>query len=409
MEICKKKVAIVIIRDALYGAFELPTFLNALVTAPEFRRLSEVRLININSITLSALADVRRYSHTLGTLRLAIGNPLANLGEDEHRAFLACVIVHDIGTPAFAHLFEYFLLDQFNWDHETVVPLILRREYHPDAASHQIYRSQIPQFEALCRKARVDFDLVLAILEGKHPASRLIFGSLDFDNIDNVARMNWMLGHRFDTERMISLASGLGVRGDTPLLLPKAQKPNVELWAELRRKAYDVLVFDGPTVAGQAVLSAAISEALADNVIATEDWYHPDADLIKIIRDNSPKGKQRLDRDFFGTVPELMMISHLKEHSHPLQHVSRESVIGLIEEFLYQRLNAKRAYGYCLRDRGTFEKQIDAVDPENGDAWTVGSRSDSLIVYGFAKRCRRAATPDMLGNEFVEWSERKLC
>ena len=32
------------IRDALYGVFEIPDFLDRLVLAPEFRRLSEIRL-----------------------------------------------------------------------------------------------------------------------------------------------------------------------------------------------------------------------------------------------------------------------------------------------------------------------------------------------------------------------------
>jgi len=53
-----------LIRDTLYGAFEIPEFLDRLVLSPEFRRLNEIRLININSVSLAALADVRRYSHT---------------------------------------------------------------------------------------------------------------------------------------------------------------------------------------------------------------------------------------------------------------------------------------------------------------------------------------------------------
>jgi HD superfamily phosphohydrolase len=121
-----------IVYDALYGRFELPSFLTPLLTAPEFRRLAEVRLININSPALSALAEVRRYSHTLGVLRLAMENQFLNFGEDEHRALLASIIVHDAGTPAFAHLFEYQLAEQFRWNHETAVPAILTKQHHPD-------------------------------------------------------------------------------------------------------------------------------------------------------------------------------------------------------------------------------------------------------------------------------------
>ena len=107
--------------DALYGRFGLPAFLDRLVLAPEFRRLSEVRLLNINSASLASLADVSRYSHTLGVLRLALLNPLIGLGAKELKAFLASIVVHDAGTPAFAHLFEYFLSERYGWDHELVV------------------------------------------------------------------------------------------------------------------------------------------------------------------------------------------------------------------------------------------------------------------------------------------------
>src|SRR5690242_12030466 len=120
------------VRDALYGAFEIPDFLDRLVLAPEFRRLSEVRLININSASLAALAEVRRYSHTLGVLRLALLNPLIGLGESELRAFYASIIVHDAGTPAFAHLFEYFLSERYDWNHELVLPGLLSGAHHPD-------------------------------------------------------------------------------------------------------------------------------------------------------------------------------------------------------------------------------------------------------------------------------------
>lgn len=371
-----------IIRDVLYGEFELPSFLDRFVMSPEFRRLSEVRLLNINSASLAALADVRRYSHTLGALRLALTNPMIDFDKDEYRALLASIIVHDAGTPAFAHLFEYFLSDRFNWDHESVVPLLLRGEHHTDKHANQIYYSQIPQFEKLCSKSKIDFELVLAILEGRHPGSKFIFGTLDFDNIDNVARMNWMLGHRFDIDRFISLSAALGVKRDAPLLLKEEQRANVEFWASLRRKAYDVLVFDGPTVAGQAVLSRAIADALDDKTLSVIDWQYSDADLIRTIREHSGKGKLRLEKNFFGALPNLLLLWHVTDLMHPLMDMHRDAIAEAIEEFLGQRLNVRNPYGYSLRDRGTFEKRIDAVDPETGVSWHVGERSSSLVVYG---------------------------
>lgn len=393
--------------DAVYGAFELPPFLEQLVMSPEFRRLSEVRLININSASLASLADVRRYSHTLGALRLALENSLATLGPDEHRAFLAAMIVHDAGTPAFAHLFEYFLMDKFDWDHESVLPLLLSGKHHPDEKNHQIYASQVPQFQKLCRESKIDFDIVLDILSGTHASSKLIFGSVDFDNIDNVARMNWMLGYRFDVDQLLSLARNIGVAADGTFLLPVTQKPALELWLQLRRQAYEVLVFDGPTVAGQAVLSRAISEALKDHTLSNYDWHYTDSELIRIVRGNSPKAKALLDRDFFGTLPHLNMIVQIDDDQHPCWNMVRDELASLVELFLVEQFQERRAYGYVLRDRGTFEKRITAVDPASGSEWEIGTRSNSLVIYGFGIKHLKTK-PAIIGGNFLQWLAHRI-
>ena len=370
--------------------------------SPEFRRLSEVRLININSPSLAALADVRRYSHTLGVLRLALANPMTNFGKEEYRALLASIIVHDAGTPAFAHLFEYQLKDHFDWDHESVVPRLLVKTHHVDQGSHQIFSARRPEFEALCRKSKVDFQLVLAILEQRHPCSKLVFGSIDFDNLDNVARMNWMLGETFNLDIILQLASSLGADAITPLLLPESQRANVLRWLSLRRRAYEVLVFDGPTVAGQAVLSELISDALRTRSLSVEDWHYTDQQLLDALK-TSPGVKERLERDFFGPTPELRLIAHITDISDPIFRRPKGELYLLIKEFL-QLSGVSRTYGYCLVDRGTFEKRIAAVDPDTGKSWSVGERSESLILYGFGRGGRHSPAADN-GREFLKWIE----
>lgn len=145
------------IYDCLYGDFELPSYLDELLAAPEFRRLSEVRLINVNSPSLAALSETKRYSHTLGVLRLALSNPMLGFDAEERRALLAAIIVHDAATPAFAHLFEYFLADRFSWGHEAAIPDLIAEGGGIDKLSTQIYFSQTPSFERMCRSARNQF------------------------------------------------------------------------------------------------------------------------------------------------------------------------------------------------------------------------------------------------------------
>lgn len=397
-----------LIRDALYGAFTIPSFLKKLILAPEFRRLSEIRLININSPSLSALAEVRRYSHTLGVLRLALLNPLMGLREEELRAFLASIIVHDAGTPAFAHLFEYFLTERYAWNHEAAIPELLRGDHHPDKHAHQIHASQTLMFEKLCGKVGIDFDLVLDFVGRKHPYSSLIFGSLDFDNIDNVARMNWMLGERFEIEPLLSIANKLSVHSGGKIELPLSERANVLAWLELRSRAYSILVFDGPTVAGQAVLSRAISEALDASELDANDWHYNDYTFMGTLS-KIPNVKKRLDRDFVKALPELSLLHVETRELARFDAIGRSKLTRLVEEFLNERLNKTGTYGYVFRDRGTFSKTVDFVDPTTGLTWSAGDSSASLIIYGFARgRAQKIEEIQRIGREFREWAEPRI-
>ena len=73
--------------DPLYGNFEIPTFLRQLVLAPEVRRLMGVRLLNAPTPTLPTLSEIRRFSHTLGVLRLVLLNPLVGFSKKSCELF----------------------------------------------------------------------------------------------------------------------------------------------------------------------------------------------------------------------------------------------------------------------------------------------------------------------------------
>ncbi len=388
--------------DAIFGAFELPGYLDSLLMSPEFRRLTEVRLININSPSLSSLSETRRYSHTLGVLHLALCNPMLRLGPDEHKALLASIVVHDVGTPAFAHLFEYFLIDRFEWDHESAIPELLKGSDRLDPKATQIYFAQRPKFLNLCEKAGIDTDIVLAILEGQHAASRLIFGTIDYDNIDNVTRMNWMLGTRVEIEQMRDLASGLGASISHDLELSRDHSKNLEYWMSLRKAAYDVIVFDGPTVSAQAVLSQAIQEGLESGFIDLEDWTYSDLELVEALRASSSKTKAMLDRDFIGQLPNVAICAHLPFCDHRIFSMTRTEIARSIVEYVRHLGVSGRIYGYSFRDRGTFNKRIVAWDPETQSEWEIGEKSNSIIVYGFSSNSVRL-DPGKAGKEYLEW------
>ena len=53
-------------------------------------------------------------------------------------------------------------------------------------------------------------------------------------------------------------------------------------------------------------------------------------------------------------------------------------------------------------------RQITAVDPTSGLTWSMGSRSNSLVLYGFGGGGRKQS-PAELGREFLAWYEKDKC
>src|SRR5437870_336364 len=109
------------VHDPLYGTFKLAGRWLPLLFTPEVRRLSQIRLLNTLTPSLATLGELRRYSHTLGVLHLCQLNQRGPFSVEERDALAASVILHDIGTPPFGHLFEYHLRELAGWNHEAVI------------------------------------------------------------------------------------------------------------------------------------------------------------------------------------------------------------------------------------------------------------------------------------------------
>jgi hypothetical protein len=93
---CVSGVLAMKIWDPIYGAFQVPGFIAELLTAPEIRRLSNIRLLNTLTPSLATLGEVRRYSHTLGVIFLATKHTFFGYDGRTIRAFFAAVLLHDM-------------------------------------------------------------------------------------------------------------------------------------------------------------------------------------------------------------------------------------------------------------------------------------------------------------------------
>jgi hypothetical protein len=372
-----------IIHDPIYRRFSIPAYLDPLAQAPEVRRLSQVRLLNTLTPSLATLGELRRFSHTLGILYLADLNQHLRPLKAEKRAFLSSVLLHDIGTPPFGHLFEYHLKEKYGWSHEHVIKDILWSQHAREDRGHQIFGRRGVAVRKLLTRGEIDLGLVQEIVTGKHSLSPLLFGTLDFDNIDNVVRMNWALGNRNDHE-VIELARHLGVR-DLRLTLARGFQTAAEKWSALRRRAYEVIVFDPPTVAAQAVLSSALEIALEQEVIGEDDWALTDEELMeRLLSDRSTKN---LSLQYLGELPKLVYQVQLSGSLLSLGFDSRRRAVAAVLDslcFLPKRVRTG-TFGYTFIDRGTFSKRISFVDPQTNEEWHMGSNSETVVLYAFVR------------------------
>lgn len=381
-----------VIHDPIYGEFALPSHLRDLVLDPAVRRLSQVRLINTPSPSIAALGDIRRYSHTLGVLALALRNPLRGFSDSERKAFHASVLLHDVGTPPFAHLLEYQLSERAStgWNHERMIGKVLWSQHAPEDRAHQIFGGLTSQIEKVLRKSKIDVSLVQQIVEFHHPLSKLIFGTLDLDNLDNVTRMAWGLGLLETSSFTTKLAVELGVNSTDELSLSSECQEDVRAWANIRKRVYEVLLFKPDAMAAQAVLFDAIGRALDDGSLSYNEWSETDEDLLQLLR-TCRASKDTIIKDYFGSLPGHAFTLQLKGSLSDVGFQNRREAIAHTKTILQSIFPKSRTLSYVAVDNGTFSKQMCFRDQMSREIWSVGKRSQSVLFYGFV--CRVASPP----------------
>jgi len=375
----------VIVHDPLYGRFELPVVSRTLIRSPEFRRLSEVRLLNCISPTLATLGEIKRYSHTLGVIHLtSIWSKLSERKhkEPELRALEAATLLHDVGTPPFGHLFEYILREKSGWHHEAIVNKILRGHHAPESTANQFFAGRTPEVYGLLHECNVDFNLLTQILDGSHPLSRLLFGSIDFDNLDNVARMAWALGIPGGATIAKDLASSLSITPTGQLSLCRSKRKAVVEWLALRRSVYEVLISDWPTVSAQAILTRAILLALKAGALEEHNWSMTDEELLSTLR-SCRQSKDLVNTEYLGALPTGVILLHLSTPMEAFTAGSSYDVVTRIEQAAVEA-GIARPLGFVLKDKGMLQKRLTFVD-EDGEAWTEGETTVGTYLYVFSR------------------------
>lgn len=390
------------IYDPLYGCYELSSISNELCVLPEVRRLSQIRLLNSISPSLATLSELRRYAHTLGVLHLfnlwkkGAGR---RYSREEHDALEVAIILHDVATPPFGHLFEYILRDEKGWDHEAEAVTTLLKDYSPASTAQPIYMGRTPKVLDRIERRGVSLELVKDILTKRHQLSGLIMGVLDFDNIDNVWRMAWALGMPIQRGHGALLAENLDVDSDGTLIIAKPVEELLEVWAGFRRSVYEVLIFDQPTVASQTILTHCIRAGIAKGIVSNNDWFLTDESLLEKLS-TDPELKDLISQQYLGLLPEPVLTIQIPWRNLPFYELDRGQIEAQVLTAL-ERAGKNTWWVYVFKEKGSFEKQV-KYSLQDGGSRVSGETSRSLIVSIFSDKIISASQKKFAVSVVVE-------
>lgn len=168
-----------IIFDRLYGQVEFSPDDLRLYQSRELARLRQVSLSAVPTWTAPAGVCASKFEHSVGVAHLAgiVGHKeeFANVAKDLYFAALA----HDIGTPPFSHLSEYYQILVLGINHEQFAADVLADS----------------EFMQEAKKQGGSEERILNYIQGKEkPISDLLNGSIDLDNLDNTLRFGLSIG-----------------------------------------------------------------------------------------------------------------------------------------------------------------------------------------------------------------------
>jgi HD superfamily phosphohydrolase len=340
----------------------------------------------------------------MGVFRLAsafLKRNASRLSQDEHRAFLVAALLHDIGTPAFGHLFEYQLAAIKGWHHEKIVSEVIRGTYRLEKRGHQIYAFKTIQLHSVLKELKVDTELVVSFINGDNPLGRVLAGSVDLDNIDSVHRMATLLGLATDLNAPLRLVNHLMLE-DEGLVFEEDALPVVTAWQNLRRQAYEFLAFDEFCLSGQAMLTDSITIALKNDYLLEEHWFFTDEMLLQHLL-HYEETKDIIRRFEVGDYYQQVFLGW---YSSPkgkvdLRHHKRRAELA-------QALKEKTKIPcspYVFYDMGTFSKRLRLMIRTTDfgtNAVDFGDKSESTIVGVFTPRRVSAAEQNRLFDSIME-------
>ncbi len=188
------KTKLRIFNDPIYGFITIPNEqIFELIDHPHFQRLRRIAQMGMSYLVYPG-AHHTRFHHALGSMHLMQQSVQAlrfkgiKISQEEERALLAAILLHDVGHGPFSHALEHSLVEGIS--HEQI---------------------SLRLMETLDLEFNGSLRLAIEIFKGDYPRTfmcQLVSGQLDMDRLDYLKRDSFYTGvpdGNINAERMITM------------------------------------------------------------------------------------------------------------------------------------------------------------------------------------------------------------
>jgi HD superfamily phosphohydrolase len=415
-----------IFRDILYGSINLPEWLTPFLYIPEFVRLRGVRLSNVDSVEFKDFNGPTRWEHSIGAAFLALKfADIKGMQLNEKANLVVAALLHDIGTPPFAHTIEY-VLEGFDHEEEAV-RLILENE----SWNHSVFEGSLPQLHKIIQEVgkkyeiTVDLESVAQYINGDGKFGFLINGSIDIDNIDNLMRACFYLGHSVEKNIAFELLDWLSDFQTVPTDIKSSNNQSVKKWLEYRNILYGSFFNSSDIELGrQAFLQHLIRRAFNEGLSRKTLIYSTDELLLYSIENYKSDGDSKLQ--YQNTLKSLVSSYRLLDSTFKFstiliedERILQQLLNPLFANWLEVKLSTSTFEPLIIINQRRYEKRDELFKSHCGEIcifklrdpnikfeqlpdWIKSDLSKTLKGTSLVKECTR-----IINNKLEKWIEEK--
>ncbi len=335
-----------------------------LYQTPEMTRLRQVSLSAIPPWILPCGLCASKFEHSVGVKFLAeiVGNQSGFASMAKNIVFAG--LAHDVGTPPFSHMSEYFLK-------------LLHGKDHEEFAEDLLLNSQLA--EEFHRQGG-DVETILKMITGKLPGvSDVVNGSIDIDNLDNSLRYCLSMGLvDYRTYRPEVLARSYRMSDSGDIYLDESALSELPGWEECRVRTY-AFVYSEHNLAPGSMLHRAMDLATREGVdeIPPEYFRFTDTQAYRWLLDKCSFGTQDLARKVEGFRFHQPVIGTTITEENPSlsKLISEPRSRGLLADEIAELLSLPREAVAVIHGKNKGNKQIHLPIRDKSGALSPSHRS----------------------------------